>query len=337
MVMNIKILKLLLVFLLLTSCTSGSFKGESRGNTMKRYLHYCTYEIWDGFREDMNYRFLIKPESRKYMTISLEKRPKTDKLDKLIDFDTDKHKTELISNRKDKCFFGEVHREKIKIGDNPAIVVSYEFNGRRKKGEEEFNDFLKRAENCYIKLKDKTLVIKGSTYCDSYNKTVKDLWEEFYKSYKEDDSQMFRTNYGSFEWVNGLKEESSIKYYAYNKDSDMTISIKIFYISKESKAEIEKNFSFTERIFGVLSGMASVSKVRSDKLKVDGYKVEYSEFNAKISNGEKGTWAEIWLFDFTPGVLFKITEERPDYFGMYRNEINAMIKSIKFYPNLKKD
>jgi len=43
------------------------------------------------------------------------------------------------------------------------------------------------------------------------------------------------------------------------------------------------------------------------------------------------------MFDFTPGVFFKIIEERENYFGMYRNELNAMINSIKFYPNLKKD
>jgi len=62
MTMNIKILNLLLAFLFSTSCMSGSFKGESRGNTVKRYLHYCTYEIWDGFKEYLNYRFMISPK-----------------------------------------------------------------------------------------------------------------------------------------------------------------------------------------------------------------------------------------------------------------------------------
>ncbi|MCL1864760.1 MAG: hypothetical protein FWF73_03000 [Spirochaetes bacterium] len=333
--MSIKVLKLLLIFFLLTGCTSGSFKGESRGNTMKRYLHYCTYEIWDGFKEYLDYRFMITPKGGGYISIMLKELPKTDKLDNLIDLDIAKHKAELKKYEYDE-YFGEVHREKIKIGNNPAVIVSYEFNKRRKKGEKDFNEYLRKAENCYIKLKDKTLLLEGSTFTKSYNKTVKDLWEEFYKSYKEDDSQAFRTNYGSFKWVNGLKDESSIKYLAYNKGGDLVYSIDISYLSEDDKIEIEKSFSFTEKIFEVLLAKATVSKERGDKLIVDGYKIEYNEFNIKISNGEKRKKADIWIFDFTPGVIITIDEERENYFGLYRNEINAMINSIKFYPDLKK-
>lgn len=54
--MSIKILKLLLAFLFVTGCAS-SFKDESRGSTMKRHLHYCTYEIWDEFKENLKYKF----------------------------------------------------------------------------------------------------------------------------------------------------------------------------------------------------------------------------------------------------------------------------------------
>ena len=334
--MNVNILKWSLILLFLTGCTSGSFKGESRGNTMKRYLHYCTYEVWDGFKEKLNYRFLINPEGGGYIEINLKELPKTDKLDKLIDLDITKHKAELIESRKDE-YFGEVHREKIKIRDNPAIVVSYDFNEVCKKDEKGFNAYLEKRENCYIKLKDKTLVIKGSTYSKRYNETVKDLWEEFYKSYKEDDSQVFRTNYGSFKWVKGLIDESNIKYFAYNKSGDLVYSIYIDYASKEDKIELEQKFSFTEKIFEVLLSTARVRKERNDKLIVDGYKIEYNEFSAKISNGERGKMAEIWMFDFTPGVVIRITEKRENYFGLYCNEINAMINSIKFYPDLKKD
>jgi hypothetical protein len=334
--MNIKILRLLLSLLLLTSCTSGSFKGESRGNTMKRYLHYCTYEIWDGFKEDLNYRFKIVTENGNYLKISLKELPKTDKLDKLIDLDIAKHKAELKKYEYDE-YFSDVHRNNIKIEGNPAGLVSYEFSKTRKKGEEGFNGSLRKVENCYIKLKDKTLLLEGSTFTKSYDKTVKKLWEEFYKSYKEDDSQEFRTNYGSFKWVNGLFDESNMGYFAYNKDGDLVYSIDIYYLDKESKTEKEENFSFTEKIFEVILSTAYVRKEKNDKLIVDGYVIEYSEFSAKLSNGERGKMAEFWMFDFTPGVVIKVIEQRENYFGMYRNELNAMIKSIQFYPDLKKD
>ncbi len=335
--MYIKQLKLLFLLLVLTACTTGSFKGESRGNTMKRYLHYCTYEIWDGFKESLNYSFAITTKEGPYIRIRLEELPQVDKLDKLIDLDITKHKAELISSRKDKYFFGEVHKENIKIGDNSAVVVSYEFNERRKKGTKDFDDYLEKVENCYIKLKDKTLVLKGSTSPESYDKTVKDLWEEFYKSYREDDSQGFRTNYGSFKWVKGLDDNSSMKYYADNKNRALTISIKIDYLDKEEKIELKNKLSFTKRAFALLSGMAVASKEKSDRFVVDGYKIEYNEFTIETSKGRKGRMAEIWLFDFTPGVQIRIVEERENYFNMHRNEINAMIKSFKFYPDLKKD
>jgi len=250
--------------------------------------------------------------------------------------DIAKHKAELKKNRGDEHFFGEVYREKIKIGDNSAIVISYEFNDRRKKGKEGFNFFLQRIENCYVKLKDKTLLLNGSTYTKDFDKTVKGLWEEFYKSYREDDSQAFKTNYGSFKWVNGLEDESSIEYFASNKDDDLTLSIEISYLSEEDKIESKGISSFTEKTFEFLSKKIFASKVKSDKLIIDGYKIEYDEFKARISNDERGRWAYIRMSDFTPGIEVMVNEERMDYFGMYRNELNAMIKSIKFYPDLKK-
>ena len=303
---------------------------------MKRYLHYCTYEIWDGFKEYLDYKFKIVTEDREnYLNIILEERPKTDNLDKLIDLDIAKHKAELKKYKKDE-YFGEVYREKIKIGNNNAVIVSYEFNTNRKKDEEGFKFYLKKVENCYIKLKDKTLLLEGSTYTKRYNKAVKDLWEEFYNSYKEDDSQAFRTNYGSFKWVNCLKDESHINYYAYNKGGNLVYSIDIFYVDKDGKIKTEKGLSFTEKVFEVLFSTAHVRKERSDKLIVDGYTIKYNEFDIQISNGEKAKKAEIWIFDFTPGIIITIDEERENYFGLYRNELNAMINSIKFYPDLKK-
>ncbi|MCL1910727.1 MAG: hypothetical protein FWG13_00775 [Leptospirales bacterium] len=330
--MDIKKLRLLLIFLLLTGCAS-SFKGESRGNTMKRYLRYCTYEIWEGFEERLDYEFIIIPENGGYISIDLEELPKTDKLDNLIDLNIAEHKAELKKYKKDK-YFSDVQRNNIKIDGNPAVVVSYEFNEVYSKKERDFSRFLERIENCYIKLKDKTLLLKGSTIVRSYNKIVKDLWEEFYKSYKADDSQGFKTNLGSFKWVNGFKDRSNVKYYAFNKDGAMTYSIDIFYSSEEGKIERKNENSFTEKIYQVLLTTAYVRKVKSDKLIIDGYTIEYNEFTAVI-NGETSRMAEIWMFDFTPGVVIKIIERRPNYFGMYRNELNAMINSIKFYPDLK--
>ena len=96
-------------------------------------------------------------------------------------------------------------------------------------------------------------------------------------------------------------------------------------------------FSPIEKVYKFLSHTVLVRKVRNNKLVVDSYEIEYSEFNARISNGESSRMAEVWMFDFTPGVVFKIVEIREGYFDIYRNELNAMINSIKFYPDLKKD
>ena len=333
MTMNIKILNLLLAFLFSTSCMSGSFKGESRGNTVKRYLHNCTYEIWDGFIENLRYRFNIVRDGG-YIEIRLEELPRTDKLDNFIDSDISKHKAKLISLREDKYFFGEVHRKKIKIGNNSAIVMSYEFNERRKKGEKGFNDSLRRIENCYIKLKDKTLVLKGSTFSLEYNKSVKNLYEEFYKSFREDDSQKFRTNYGSFKWVDGLEDESKIEYAAIDNDRAVTMGIEIYYLNEAGKIDIKDRFP-PPGVVRASSGFSEIvfrRNIKSEKLMVDGYEVNYNEFDVSL-HPIKIREAEIWILDFTLGVRFKISEERPGYFNMYRNEINAMIKSFKFYPD----
>ena len=345
--MKMNILKLLLALLLLAGCTSGSFKGESRGNTMKRYLHYCTYEIWDGFKEFINYEFSIIEDvshmniedinfrNINYINISLEEFPPKDKLDELIDFEITKHKAELKKYRKDE-YFSEISREKIKIGDNSAVVVSYEFNEACKKGESDFNYYLQKVENCYIKLKDKAVVIKGKTFSETY-KGIQPLWEEFYRSYKSDMSQTLKTNYGSFKWVKGLKDNSTIKYFSYDAKMQPEYIIELSYVYEDEMNEINHNSSFIEKTIDVLTFNALVRKIRSDTIRVDGYKIVYDEIDATISNGQYGKMGEVKIFDFTPGIYINIREENGDSLDMYRNEINAMINSIKFYPNLKKD
>jgi hypothetical protein len=318
---------------------------ENKGNTMKRYLHYCTYEIWDGFREFIDYKFYIfvnksdieinVEELPSGIEIKLEELPKTDKLNELIAMEIAKHKAELKERRRDK-YFGEMRKNNIKIGDNSAVVISYEFNEMRKKGEEKFNFFLERVENCYIKLKDKTIVIRGSTLAKS-SKEAQPFFEEFYKSYRHDQSQAFKTNYGSFKWVNGLRDKSTIKYLAY--DPSMQIAayiIKISYYYDESKDIVNQNLSFQEMTVELPGGKADVKKAKSDTIKTNRYNIQYDEIRAVLGSGERGKWAEIRIFDFNPGIYIEVSEQKPNSFDKYRKELNAMIKSIQFYPELEK-
>ena len=348
--MYIKQLKLLLLLLVLTACTTGSPKNEndeSRGNTMKRYLHYCTYEIWDGFREFIDYKFNILPNISNIIEVNLAKLPtgievrlnelpKTDKLNELIDIEIAKHIAEL-KRIKEYKYFGEVRRNNIKIGGNPAVVISYEFNGTCKKGESEFNYFLKRVENCYIKLKDKTIVIRGTAYAES-SKEVLLLFEEFYKSYKPDQSQAFKTNYGSFKWIDRLRDESTIEYLSYDLSMEnATYGIEISYRYDESKDIVNRNLSFQKRTVDTSDVKASIKKTKSDTTKTSGYNIQHDEINMVINKRAGGKWAEIRIFDFNPGIYIEVSEYSPNNFDKYRNELNAMIKSIQFYPDLKKD
>jgi hypothetical protein len=82
---------------------------------------------------------------------------------------------------------------------------------------------------------------------------------------------------------------------------------------------------------------AFVSKTISDTIVIEGNKVLYDEENVRISNGEGGKIADIRIFDFEPGIHIEASEEISGNFEKYRNELDAMIKSIKFYPELKKD
>jgi len=333
--MYIKQLKLLFLLLVLTACTTSSFKGESRGKTVKRYLHYCTYEIWDGFREFIDYKFFISGNTGG-LEVRLEELPKTDKLNELIDMEIAKHKAELKMRKEDK-YFGEVRRNNIKVGDNSAVVISYEFNETCKKGEEEFNDFLERVDNCYIKLKDKTIVIRGSTY-STLIKDALPLFEEFYKSYRPDQSQAFKTNYGSFKWVVGLRDDSTIEYFAYDLSMEnATYFIEISYYYDESKDIVNHNLSVQETTIEGADIKINIKNTKSDTKKNSGYNIQYDEISIVVSNGQRGKQAEIRIFDFNPGIYIKASQYKPNSFDKYRNELNAMIKSIKFYPDLKKD
>ena len=325
----------LILLLSLMGCMGLLSKDESRGNTVKRYLHYCSYEIWDGFREFINYKFSLCVNESYIMDIKLEELPKTDKLNELINVEIMKHKAKLKENREDK-YFGEVRRNNIKIGDNPAVVVSYEFNRIYKKGESNFNFFLKRVENCYIKLKDKIVVIRGDTL-SRLSKEAQPLFEEFYKSYRPDLSQAFKTNYGSFKWVNGLEDKSSIEYLAYDLSmKSATYLIEISYYYDKSKKIVNNNLLFQEYTVDMPEGKVNVKKTKSDTTKANRYNIQYDETRALIGSGTGRKWAEIRIFDFNPGIYIEASDYRPNYFDKYRNELKAMIKSIQFYPEPEK-
>ncbi len=325
-----------LSILILSGCLTKSdvsLKSESRGNTMKKYLHYCTYEIWDGFREDIRYNFVVVNDIN-YIDILLYEQPKTDKLDELIDIDILKHKVELKEKREDK-YFGEVNRKKIKVGDYPAVLVSYEINQVCKKGESDFKDYLRIIENCFIKLKDKTVVIKGNSFFGRFE-PIKPLWEEFFMSYKPDQSQKLKTNYGSFKWVDGLQDKSIIKYNAVSPIPEELYTIEFTYLDSKGKDESDHRISSLNGTVDVYRGTLNVSNVKNETISRDGYKIQYDEKYASDDTA-KVKMAFIRIFDFTPGINISITESKEGSFDKYRNELNAMIQSIKFYPDLKRD
>jgi hypothetical protein len=301
---------------------------------MKRNLHYCTYEIWDGFKEDIKYTFYILKD-RVNIDILLEKLPKVDKnkIDELVDTDIAKHRAKF--KREDNYqYFGEVRKKKIKIGDYPAVFVSYEFN-RVKEGESDFKDRLRVVENCYIMLKDSTLVIKGSTYLKFY-KTIQSLWEDFYTSYKPDQAQAFKTNYGSFKWVQGLVDNSIIDYFGVDLKGKVLYKIEISYLNDKDKDEVNQKISSLPEIIESLTSKFNFSNSKKETFSVDGHKIQYDEIFA--TDGDvKLKLADIRIFEFTPGILIEVTEAKSGCFDKFRNELDALIKSIKFYPDLKKD
>jgi hypothetical protein len=326
-----------LILGIFTGCimkNDASFKAEDRGKSMKKYLHYCTYEISDEFREYITYKFFLRKSDVGGAYVWLEVLPKTDKIDKLIDLDITKHKLTL-REREEYKYFGEVHKKNIKVGDYPAVFVSYEFNTSSVKGESDFNQFLEIREYCYITLKDKTVRIKMENGA-KYFKPIRHEVEEFYKSYKPDQSQAVKTNYGSFKWVPGLEDQSTIEYYAYNAKNIPIYSIKISYPDDEEKNEINKIISSTTGVINVIGAVLNVSTTKDETLLVNGYKIKYDEIFATGGN-IKGKMADIRIFDFNPGIYIKAGDEIPGNFEMYRSHLDAMIQSIKFYPDLKKD
>jgi len=112
--------------------------------------------------------------------------------------------------------------------------------------------------------------------------------------------------------------------------------IKISYYYDESKDIVNDNLSFQEYTTGVFGHTANVKKTKSDTTKTNGYKIQYDEISTVISNGERGKRAEIRIFDFNPGIYIDVSEQISNSFDKYRNELNAMIKSIKFYPGFEK-
>ncbi len=95
-----KAIRVLLVVCLICGCATN-LKYEKRGDVMKRKLHFCTYEMWDGFKEDVKYKFLIQ-KNRGYADIIISSIVSDDKLDAVTDMDLKKQFVELKKEKENK-------------------------------------------------------------------------------------------------------------------------------------------------------------------------------------------------------------------------------------------
>jgi hypothetical protein len=321
-----------------TANIESTFTGKSEGPVMKKYLHYCTYEIWEGFREDIKYQFLLTKVGRNDVggfDIWLNELPKTDNIDELINIDVSRHKLELTESKKLK-YFSDVQKKKIKIADFPAMLALYSFNPICIKGDSYFDQSVQIIEICYIQLKDKTIKLKMENYV-KYCEPLRPELEEFYMSYKPDQSQAVKTNYGSFKWMPGLKDESTVEYCAIDPSSGSIVySITISYIDEKNKAEENAILDRSSWDVPTAKGSATVKHLKGSAFEVDGRKIQYDEYYSNL--GEKGIWkkASIRLYDFSPGVDISIDENTVGKFDKYRREMDALVKSFQFFPEIKK-
>ena len=325
-----KVLWIILTGCLICGCVTN-LKYEKRGDVMKRKLHFCTYEIWDGFKEDVKYKLSIQKDNG-YVYIFISSIQSKNKLDAVADMDLKKQFVELKKENEDK-WIGDIRKEKVKIGGKKGIKLSYEFS-KWLKTESWFEDQKQMKRVYYISNDDSVIRVEVKTYTDSIAPVEKCV-EEFCQSYKSDDSQKVKTPWGSFKWVEGLEDESSFKYYVtVNDNEDERFFLTIKYLKDESKKRaIEAaEGTLSSRL---LEGFAASVSYDEDTYKVDGYKVKSYKKTIRPSDQPSSVYTVMFLNDLSPGIKIMIDASEKSY-RKYEPQLESFLSSLKFYPEYSK-
>lgn len=325
-----RILWVFLTVCLICGCATN-LKYEKRGDVMKRKLHFCTYEIWDGFKEDVKYKFLIQNEEG-YADIKISSIVSDDKLDAVADMDLKKQFIELKKEKEDK-WISDIRKEKVKIGGNKGMKLSYEFS-KWPKTDSDFEEFKKMKRVYYISNEASVTKVEIKTLSHSLSPVEKYV-EEFCQSYKADDSQKVKTPWGSFKWVEGLIDESSFEYYVtVNDNEDERYFITINYVADEDKADYIESAegSVSSRM---LERFAASVSFDEDTYKVDGYKIESYKRTIRPSTQSSSISTVMYLMDVSPGIEIEIDASEKSY-RKYEPQLMSFISSLKFFPEYSK-
>ena len=187
---------ILIIILLLFLIHAGSYSQENnRSQTVKKYLRYGSFHIWDGFKEIVILKFFITNNEKvenKYIGFNIDiqlihAQRKT--LPDLVNRDFNIYKK---AKKYQKLF-----QRKLNINGYYAVITGINYNGVAAKSS--------YSEICYIVIPEKIIKIKASGY-KAFFMNGKDLWKEFYGSYRFDASNNYKTNFGSFKVISGMND-----------------------------------------------------------------------------------------------------------------------------------
>jgi hypothetical protein len=328
----IKVIASITILLFIGTCIKIDsriyFSGKSRGKTMIRQLRYGRFEIWDGFKEDIEYKFGFFHEEEKNLlsnknisiNINMKLRKETFKGINVIymnDINEYKEYQHNISNIKTK---------NIKVNDKRALLVTYNFGDSAQ--------FQEIAEMVYIEIeKEKLIHIKVQGFKNLFESGRK-IWEEFYTTFRTDQSLPYKTDFGSFkDNINGVQLQQDFTTFFYSMEvqgeNSYKYSISINYINdpeEMKKNDIEKYFNVN------LATDKSISSynVKKQNLKCDGKDAVYCEvFIRKEAKTELG--ADLSIFgNLNPGLEVEVSSNDGKLFEFYRGEMELLMQSFKF-------
>jgi hypothetical protein len=308
-------------------------KGTNRGTTVKQYIRYGSFDIWEHFQMSERYMFGIKDLRDKDnlgdvgITITVINRDEKT-LHMIVEKDIAEQKEKW---KKDEAPYMKFEKKKeLTIQGNSAQLVHCE-GSIEEKGSRYFNESIEMYETCFIVISgNRVLKIKLDSFVHLY-KPVKHLWEEFYTSFRTDHSQAYKITYGSFKLVDFLVEDSSTLEYKMPK---VDYNITVGYLDEDSAKEARGKTPYPSSWKVLTSGMfkgVDIKERAKETLIVDGKKARYLEY--ELIDTEKGKSRTDMFFqildDVKPALEINVSAETKA-FEFYRAEMEFMLKSLKF-------
>jgi hypothetical protein len=298
------------------------FNGTSRGKTVKKYLRYGSYDIWEKFNVEYRYNFhVLKEEEDRdksigfFIRMNLSKFPGGNITKEFLETIMRNDINEVNRNNAE---FVDMFRKEISLDGNYAIVAGYKFEG---------NEI---AELCYIRNANQIIKLKADSLTP-YFLNGKHIWEAFYKSYRKDLSQNYKTDFGSFMITEYCNERSNI-HYSIGEIGNYVIEIN--YIDTKDKEEVKRNDFDTIKKELSQTLTSKLKLADKKKLVVDSKNADYEEIDLvedrdnMVFIRKRATF--LILDDLNPGLEIKISANDAKIFELYRGEMETMLSSLKF-------